>query len=503
MAARKLTWDLNSNYLFNRIYNIRGTVDGFFPFSTFFVFKNYVTNNTNQVAIGATNQDTSANLAAFLNVKIAEGFYQDVISCTPVGSTIEIVFGTSTLSATDVIIITSQEIFLPIYTVNDFVPPIPIVSTPTIIDNASKILFCNSPVFINETATADTNRIEVKLFIWSGNISPLPLQPIIFLKKEKVSLNDNYISVQIQDYIKPFINPKFAYNRISAPSITNQAVFVQAEIKTINNNNTFTKRVTDTFLATLGYRWNYEQNLLGSNGVQNYGANGFVDPVNKWYNPKIANYFYQDFDFTKTLLNATSTNIIRYNALTPPANWLRCTQDPYLIVFINKLGLWETFTPHGKTTVTAKVNRTDANISHRNPSQVDNTFTHSRKVNSIEVTQSYAINTGSLDETMTSIIEEVVYSPLVYLIKFKGDTEDVTTIGLTIDTTVVSIDNTNITIDSITIAVENLGYFKTHQQIPVIVADEDFNRKTRLNNKNAIDYTIKFDETNNKINSIR
>ena len=74
---------------------------------------------------------------------------------------------------------------------------------------------------------------------------------------------------------------------------------------------------------------------------------------------------------------------------------------------------------------------------------------------------------------------------------------------MTIDTTEVTIDDTNITIDSITIGDEYTGKFKTHQQIPVIVTDSDFTRKTRINDKVEIDYNIKLDETNNKLLDIR
>lgn len=367
----------------------------------------------------------------------------------------------------------------------------------TPIDGANKIKFCNSPLYLRHTISNDETSIKVSLFIWTGDIKkPLSLANIT-LNKAKVSNNDGYISLEISDLIRPYINPKFAYNRAAAPAITTQCVFLQAVIETNLGEKTF----TSTNFVTLGYRWNYEQNLIGDNGVQNYGGSGFIVPVEKWYNPKIHDYFFQDFDFTKTVDNATSENIIRYNPITPAK--LRCTQDPSLIVFINKLGLWETFTPHGKFTASSRITRQDTNVSHRDPSQVDNSFIHSRINNALEVKQSYVINTGSLDENMTSIIEELIYSPKVYLIRFKGDLEEVTTVGITIDSTLVTIDSTEITIDSQTITEEYLGKFKTHQQIPVVITDEDFTRKTRLNDKIAIDYNIKFEETNNKINQIR
>lgn len=373
----------------------------------------------------------------------------------------------------------------------------------TPIDGENKIRFVNSPLFLRETATALTRKIDVDLWVWTGNQNTPPVNPNIQLTKDKVSASDLYISLEISDLIRPFIKPKFAYNRATQPTITSQGVFLVAKIVSTNLDGSYSERFTNTFFCTLGYRWNYEQNFIGDNGVQNYGASGFLVPVNKWYNPKIHNYFFQDFDFTRSVATATTSNVVRYNAVTPPTAWQRCTQDPCLIVFINKLGLWETFTPHGKYTATTKIDRTNTKISHRDPSQIDNTYTHSEVLNAIDVIQSYVINSGSLTEDMTSIIEELIYSPLIYLIKFKGDLELVTTIGITIDSTVVTIDSTDITIDSQTITDEAIGFFKTHQQIPVIVTDEDFTRKTRLNDKIAIDYNIKLSETNNKINQIR
>jgi len=381
------------------------------------------------------------------------------------------------------------------------IPPILPLDVRTPINSESKIKFINSPLFIRENASVLTKSVTVNLYIWDGLQNKVIDLPTVILIKDKVSQSDNYISLEISDLIKPFIRPKFAYNRAAPAAITNQGVFIQAQVIRFNFDGSQTSRYTNTFFCTLGYRWNYEQNLTGDNGVQNYGASGFIVPVEKWFNPKIHNYFSQTFNFTRTVALATTANVINYVPLTPTK--LRCTLDPCLIVFINKLGLWETFTPHGKKTASVKVNRTISNISHRDPSQVDNTFIHSKQITSIDAMQSYVINTGSLDENMTSIIEELIYSPIVYLINFKGDFELVTTVGITIDNAIVSIDNTSISIDSQSITAEAIGFFKTHQQIPVVITDEDFTRKTRLNDRIAIDYNIKLDETNNKINNIR
>jgi hypothetical protein len=382
------------------------------------------------------------------------------------------------------------------------IPPILPLEERTPINSARKILFVNDSIFVREPATIITKSILIHLYIWDGAQNKVINQQTgTPLFKNKVSQSDDYILVELSQNIKPFIKPKFAYNRAAPAAITNQGVFLQARITLTNFDGSQTSRYTNTYFCTLGYRWDYEQNLTGNNGVENYGASGFIVDVDKWYNPKIHNYFDQTFNFSQTVEEATTANVINYISLTPTK--LRCSLDPCLIVFINKLGLWETFTPHGKKTVTVKVNRTISNVSHRDPSRVDNTFIHSKQVTSIEAEQSYVINTGSLDENMTSIIEELIYSPIVYLINFKGDLELVTTVGITIDNAIVSIDNNVISIDSQSITEESIGFFKTHQQIPVVITDEDFTRKTRLNDKISIEYNLKFDQTTNKINNIR
>jgi hypothetical protein len=104
---------------------------------------------------------------------------------------------------------------------------------------------------------------------------------------------------------------------------------------------------------------------------------------------------------------------------------------------------------------------------------------------------------------MSATVEELLYSSKVYLIKFKGDFQVSASVGVTVDSTLISVDSINITVDSATVAAGDVGFYKSYQQIPVVITDSDFDRKTRVNDKNEINFNIKFDETNNKINNIR
>ena len=122
----------------------------------------------------------------------------------------------------------------------------------------------------------------------------------------------------------------------------------------------------------------------------------------------------------------------------------------------------------------------------------------------IETTdQSYTINTGDLHESMTEQVEEVIYSPLVYLIEFTGETFITTNVGLTVDSTTVTVDSTAYTADNETVTTQDLGYFSAFKQIPVINENKDCIKKTRLNDKSKINYDLQFGTTMGRINQLK
>lgn len=343
--------------------------------------------------------------------------------------------------------------------------------------------------------------------MWRGSQNAPPETPNVTLSKTKVSQSDTYINLEISDYLKSFLigddnQPNFAFNELDVPAITGQGVFWQVVAEITSTDATVTTQYQTNFV-TLGYRYNYEQNAIRNNGVTPYGSLGFQQNISKWFNPKVKNYFNQNFDLTKTIEEATTSNIIVYTDYEPTSAQQRCTLDPTIIVYLNKLGLWEQFTPQGKIVVSSKIDSDTSNRGFRDPSQIDNSYIHSKMRTNLDVTQTWMINTGRLDESDVQAVEEIILSPKVYLIRFKGDVYYPDEIGVTVDSTYITVDDTTITVDNKTVAIGDVGYFKTFQQIPVIVTDSDFGRKTRLNDKNAIDYNIKFDETNNKINNIR
>lgn len=385
----------------------------------------------------------------------------------------------------------------------------------TLINSEEKITFSNSPIHLRVQNDLQDNTIlavTVYLWIWNGDQNKTLGAPNQTLFSNKISYSDDYVNFEISDLIRSYLiapsnapntnQPTFVYNELTNPTITGQGVFWQI-VTDVTSIGGATRTEYETNFATLGYRWNYEQNLIGGNALVPNGSNGFIQTANRYYNPKIHNYISQSFNLTNSVATCSTSNMITVTNVIPDDAWKRCAKDNALIVFLNKLGLWEMFTPNGKIVVTSKIKDDTSNRVFRDPSKIDNSFTHSKMRENLEVTQSHLVNTGLLQDDMPQIVEEIIYSPKVYLIKFKGDRQLVTTLGITIDSTYTTIDSLTITIDSDVSAVENLGYFKTHQQIPVTVTDNDYMRKTRVNDKSKIDYNIKFEETNNKINQIR
>lgn len=393
--------------------------------------------------------------------------------------------------------------------------PILEVADRTDISTANKITFANSPIHLriqNTLQDSSILSIVAYLWIWNGEQNKTLGTPNATYVKSKISASDDYINIEVADVIKAYLinpsnalntnQPTFAYNELTNPAITGQGVFWQV-IVDVTSTAGVEQIVYSTKFATLGYRWNYEQNLVGNNSNNPNGSTGFLETVNKWYNPSIHNYISQAFNLSTTVSTATTANVVTVSDVVPPAAWTRCSREPILIVFLNKLGLWEMFTSHGKVSIKNKVDAVTGRRSFRDPSKIDNSYTHSKMRDITEVIQTYSINTGALTEDMNSTIEQIIYSPKVYLIKFKGDRQTTNTIGITIDDTYVTVDDTTITIDSATVMDNGNGFYKTHQQIPVTVTDSSFSRKTRMNDKNAIDYTIEFEETTNKILSVR
>jgi hypothetical protein len=367
----------------------------------------------------------------------------------------------------------------------------------TIINDSSKLILAGSSFNIELPITTQID-VQLYVWVWTGAQNKTLGPETFMLPKAKVSSTDTYINIEVNEQIISYIEAsRLSYTYISdntKPDNSDLAVFVQW--KWIFNDST--GGISPTYIATRGYRWDYEKNSFGiSNLDRPYGAHGqlpTIAPLKK-YSPAIS-YFERNFVYGQAIDVATTRNVIVATPIVPSLESLdACQRELFLIVYLNKLGLWEQFTPYGKVSTPNSVDSEKYNLSHRRPRQIFNDVAFSKRKQISEVLKSYQINTDYIDESVNDVIEEIIYSPSIYLVKFAGDYQTVVD-PITIDSTLVTIDNTDITIDS---QGSDPTKYKTFQQVPVICTTENFEPKTITNDRNKIDYTISFEETTSKI----
>ena len=193
--------------------------------------------------------------------------------------------------------------------------------------------------------------------------------------------------------------------------------------------------------------------------------------------------------------------MITQQSLNPSAR-KRQTGVSCLIAYVNRLGLWDTFTPFGKFIESIDTKRDEFSSSFRDPLNVNSQIQHLKQTGAPRGVRKFQVNTGLIDENNNYQIREILQSSKVYLVIFGDDVYQSVQTGITVDSTVVTVDNTTITVDNDVVTEANLGFYSKFTQIPVKNSTTNFLKKTRLNDKSSISYNLEFEETNNFVNNL-
>lgn len=382
------------------------------------------------------------------------------------------------------------------------------LATPTLtnINDKSKIFFAQSPIHFNlqnENSDATIQKVTVEVYIWRGfQQADLPASPnIVFNNINKISPQDNYIAIELHNEIKAFItasnlnknNPQWSYNTTKAPTTSGEGVYFHIVYKVDSES----VKQLGTFFATSGYRYNFEQR----GGA--YTTYEDVETLRK-YAPGIN---YDRCTINRTTSVATSQSGTGANGMITqqslnPTNRKTQTGVKCLVAYVNRLGLWDTFTPFGKFVESIEAKRDEYSSTFRNPLLVNAQIQHLKQNGAPKGVRKFQINTGLIDEGNNYQVREILQSSKIYLVIFGNDTYLEEDTGITVDSTVVTADNTSITIDSATVTSGNIGFYSKYTQIPVKNSATNFLKKTKLNDKSSISYTLEFEETNNFINDI-
>jgi hypothetical protein len=376
----------------------------------------------------------------------------------------------------------------------------------TNIDSKAKIYFAESPVifnFLNELQDTNIQTVSIEIYIWRGSqTNDLPLSPnVVFNNVKKISQDDNYIEININNELKSFItssnlnknNPQFAYNSTAGATTAGEGVYFHVVFKV----NLESVKQLGTFFATSGYRLTQEQKG-GS-----YSTFDEVELPRRFANAINYDRFTFNLNTTaETSTSGTGENGIILQTIVNPALRLQQTGVTSIIVYLNRLGLWDTFTPFGRFTETIPTKRDEFSTSFRNALNINSQIQHLKQNGSPVGFRKFTINTGLIDENNNYQVRELLASSKLYLVIFGADIFKTVQTGITVDSTSVTVDNTTITVDSDVVTELNLGFYSTFTQIPIKNLTTDFLKKTRLNDKSSISYTLEFEETNNFINNI-
>ncbi len=376
----------------------------------------------------------------------------------------------------------------------------------TNISQKSQFYFAQSPIHFelkNEAGDASIQSVTVEVYIWRGlQTANLPTTPqVVFNNIKKISPADNYIAIELHNEIKAFIsssnlnknNPQWAYNATSSSSSVGEGVYFHIVYKV----DTESIKQLGTYFATTGYRYDFEQNGLGYTTYQD------AETFRKYAN----SINYDAFNFNLATDKATSqsgtgTNgMIIQNVVNPSVRQVQ-TGVKCLIAYVNRLGLWDVFTPFGKFTEAIDTKRDEFASTFRSPMTVNSQIQHLKQTGAPKGTRKFTVNTGLIDERNNYQVREILQSSKLYLVIFENDVFLNTSIGITVDSTTITVDNTAITVDSDTVTTGNLGFYSKFTQVPVKNNTTSFLKKTRLNDKSSISYTLEFESTNNFINDI-
>lgn len=384
------------------------------------------------------------------------------------------------------------------------------------ITSLSQVAFANSPIIVRIDLLNDypaflppekDTKAFLKLTTFDLSSPGVRTNVNVYnLEKNRVSSNDKYVSFDISGFLKTNLVrkpnlpnqdfPVLQYNNLAMPVVSGGCLFYELEYWVTDGVATSVHTVKPNNVATLGYRWRNEKPpFYGSYAGSSEGFDYAIAPQ-KRYNDDIPFYAKQEFDFTHGT-NVTSANFIKTTQVIPTVT--DCAKETMLIIFLNRLGLWEYITTFGKISIDTDISRSVSDKSFRDNFNVNPDVSHSDNVKVQQVQQSYTVNTGILHESMNQLIEELIYSQKVYLVRFYGDKYTTAQIGVTVDSETITVDNETITVDSETVTLDDVGYFSTYTQVPVTITDSNFVKKTQINDRRDISYFIKFKETASKI----
>ncbi len=319
------------------------------------------------------------------------------------------------------------------------------------------ILARNTYYIKYESDAVNYDYITVDLYVWSGTASTPPATPKT-LTVYKVQTTDTKVAVDVSDYIKSFLDPVIDDTWLTNDTSNGhygEIVWVKWTVRAykLQSNgiigNLFQTVNQPPKPATLGYG----DFIDGANSTAI--SNTMVIGTDKYSNSTAFNYNC----ISGTVSTNTDTILTRSNV--DYKNSCSHHHTTYSIAYLNKYGIWDDLKFNRLSKRTVEISNDKYDFYTKNPSEYSTNIA-TTKIYNIKSKEEYLLNTDLLDDVQNSYMEQLFTSDRHYLIDWDDS--------------------------------------KIH---PVILSDKKFEPKLSKYEKAKIQWTVKFELANNKINDIR
>jgi hypothetical protein len=312
----------------------------------------------------------------------------------------------------------------------------------------NNILLAHSPIYIKYTNDPTLfTFIKVKLWVWKGLISSKPNLPTFELVGYKNRSTNDTISIEVSDYINPFLDPKPTKGYFNGDfgdfgEFVNVQYMIVAYYFEFGLTDFYEAINSPVLFATLGHV-KYNQLLYPHIKINN---GKLIDNTKRFSTPNLVVY--------DALLNSSTNSSEGVINRVYTANYKPVCDRYYIprqIMFLNKNGLLDTF-------VFPRVSSQKMKSTSEKYKATDNSNVTYNKNGNVE----WTFNTDNLDDYNVDVIEELYASDRHWLIDYR---------------------------------------MKTF--IPIQLSDDNFERKTSVKDRAKMNYTIRFIESNDYIQNIR
>jgi len=349
------------------------------------------------------------------------------------------------------------------------------------ISNTDFIL-ARSPYYITYSATASTfDYVSVNLEIWTGESTSTNRQTYP-LTAFKTSVSDNYITIEISDYILGHLEPVLDNTWYDYLPITVDTTDITTDTTEITTDTEFLYNMPENqYQEFCWVKWVLKSYKISSNSVSlsdtitsalHIGSMGYgyhtdgnnptppsmtlLDPIDKYSTQLTTNFL------TTISTTASNTNqiVLRQPIFT---NNIICSQRNRVweIAYLNRFGIWDTFLFNKASKRVVSVESETSQFYQQRPDAYS-LYAGTTRVQNVSSNEEWTINTDLLDDAQNSYLEELISSDRWYLLNRA-----------------------------------------TNTIVPVIYVDKKIEEKLSYYEKAKVQWTLKFEGANSKINDIR